>query len=517
MGKVFVNEKYHAAAWYEPLIFELGNPGERGVIMPSAETKITERVGNVLERIPKKLRRKNSVQLPEMSQPHVVRHFMRLSQMCLGADFNIDLGQGTCTMKYNPKINELLASLPEMSELHPLQDEDTVQGILEIIYRCDLFLRAISGLDQFSFQSGGGTHSIFTNACILRAYHEERGEGDKRNEVITTAFSHPANAATAATAGFRVITLYPEEDGYPSVEALKQVLSERTAGLFITNPEDTGLYNPHIKEFTHLVHKAGGLCIYDQANANSIIGVARAREAGFDMCHFNLHKTFGAPHGGSGPACGACGVRKELAKYLPAPVVEFDGKKYYLNYNRPNSVGKIKGFHGNIQAVLRSYAWILSLGPDGIKEVAETAVLNNNYLAKKLLNIPGITLPYNPKKRRLEQIRYSCKELTEQTGVSTEDLANRIVDYGVTDWYPSHHPRLVPEPITLEPTETYSKDDLDEYAAIVAKMFQEARTNPEIIKTAPHRSTVKQADPSAPADPNRWAFSWRMFKKMKEE
>ncbi len=272
------------------------------------EADIRRQVGDITTILPDAMRRREPPRLPEMSQVHVLRHYVRLSQENLGADLNVDVGQGTCTMKYSPKVNDQLARSPKVAELHPWQDEDTVQGILEILYRFEQILKAISGMDRFSFQPGAGSAAIYTNVSIIRAYHRARGQAAQRDEIITTIFSHPSNAACAKTAGFKVITLYPDEDGYPDLEALKAAVSERTAGLLITNPEDTGIFNPKIEEFVALVHAAGGLCAYDQANANGILGITRARDAGFDLCHFNLHKTFSAPHGCGGPAVGAVGV-----------------------------------------------------------------------------------------------------------------------------------------------------------------------------------------------------------------
>ena len=267
---------YHSPVWSEPIIMEMGRKGERGILIPETEEEVKAAVGKAESYIPDKMRRKEAPTLPEIAQPQVLRHFLHLSQMCLGMETNID-AEGTATMKYSPKVNEALVRSPEMAELHPLQDEDTVQGILEIIYQLDLFLREISGLDQFTFQPPGGSMATFTHANVLRAYHAEKGEAEQRNEVVTTIFSHPCNAATSATAGFKVITLMPAKDGYPDFDALKAAISERTAGLMITNPEDTGIYNPRIKEFTDVVHEVGGLCFYDQANANGILGITRAK------------------------------------------------------------------------------------------------------------------------------------------------------------------------------------------------------------------------------------------------
>ncbi|GAG11043.1 unnamed protein product, partial [marine sediment metagenome] len=261
--------------------------------------------------------RKKAPALPEISQMRVLKHFIRLSQQCLGADLNVDIGQGTCTMKYNPKINEIFARSPKVAELHPEQDENTAQGALEIMYKVDTFFQEISGMRKFTMQPGGGSSAILAMASIIHAYHHSRGEKDKRDEIITTIFSHPSDAAAAAVKGYKVITLYQNEDGLPDVEALKKAVSERTAGLLITNPEDTGIFNPKIAEFVKMVHEAGGLCGYDQANANGILGITRASEVDFDLCFFNLHKTFSSPHGCGGPGAGALGVTEELISYLP--------------------------------------------------------------------------------------------------------------------------------------------------------------------------------------------------------
>jgi glycine dehydrogenase subunit 2 len=321
-------------------------------------------------------------------------------------------------------------------------------------------------------QPGAGSAAIYTNASIIRAYHTSMGESDRRDEIITTIFSHPSDAACAKVAGFKVITLYPNEVGYPDIEALKAAISDRTAGLLITNPEDTGIYNPKIAEFTRLVHAAGGLCSYDQANANGMLGITRAREAGFDLCHFNLHKTFSTPHGCGGPAVGATGVTKELIPFLPVPLVDFDGRNYFLNYDFPDSIGKIRPFYGVAPAVLKAYAWVMALGAEGLREVAEIAVLNNNYLLHKILSIRGASAPYAEGKRRIEQVRYSWEKLYEETGVHSDELGIRAADFGVHYWT-SHHPYVVPEPCTLEPTESYSKEELDEYAAIIENVANE--------------------------------------------
>jgi glycine dehydrogenase subunit 2 len=505
--------RFHQARWDEPIIFELSTAGERGILVPEVEDAIKQQVGDVLATIPDGMRRKQPPQLPEMSQSRVLRHYLHLSQETLGADLNIDVGQGTCTMKYSPKINEQLARHPKMTELHPLQNEDTVQGILAVMYQFEQILKEISGMDQFTFQPAAGSAAIYTSAAIIRAYHAARGDADRRDEIITTLFSHPSDAACARVAGFKVITLYPNDDGYPDLDALRAAVSERTAGLFITNPEDTGLFNPQIAEFVRVMHDAGGLCFYDQANANGILGITRARDAGFDLCHFNLHKTFSTPHGCGGPACGALGVTQDLAKFLPLPVIEFDRQNYRLNYDRPASIGKVRAFYGVAPVVLKAYAWAMSLGAEGLREVAQVAVLNNNYLLKQMRAIRGVRAPYAPGKHRIEQVRYSWEELARETGVHTDEVGYRAADFGAHYWH-SHHPWIVPEPCTLEPTESYSKAELDEYAAILRQVSDEAYTNPERIKTAPHNSvTHKIVDHTPFDDPAQWAITWRAYRR----
>ncbi len=508
--------RFHQAKWDEPIIFELSREGQRGILVPQVEDGIREKVGDPLDALPESMRRQDPPHLPEIAQPQVLRHYMRLSQENLGVDLNVEIGQGTCTMKYSPKVHDQLANDPKLRDLHPLQDEETVQGILEIMYRFEQMLKEISGMDRFSLQPAAGSAAIYANASIIRAYHASRGEGlseaSGRDEIITTIFSHPSNAACAQTAGFKVITLYPDEHGYPDLDALKAAVSERTAGLMITNPEDTGIFNPRIEEFVRVVHDAGGLCAYDQANANGILGITRARDAGFDLCHFNLHKTFSSPHGCGGPGAGVCGATGELARFLPLPLVDFDGERYYLDHDRPDSIGKLRPFYGYAPVVLRAYAWVMSLGAEGLREVAEISVLNNNYLLQKMLEIPGVSAPYAPGKRRIEQVRYSWETLAQETGVHSEELGIRAADFGIHYWT-SHHPFVVPEPVTLEPTETASRDDLDEYVAILRHVAEEARTDPEMVKSAPHNSTIHQIEHEPLDDPSQWAMTWRAYQK----
>jgi glycine dehydrogenase subunit 2 len=504
--------RFHQAKWDEPVIFELSDPGSRGALVPEAEEEIRA-AGEIEQLIPKGMVRSSRLELPELPEPQVLRHYLRLSQETLGADLNVDIGQGTCTMKYSPKINEQFGRCTEVAELHPHQPESTIQGMLAVIYRLEQVLKAVSGLDRFSFLPRSGSAGIYTNAAMIRAYHESRGEGETRKEIITSLFSHPSDAACARVAGFEVVTLPVGPYGYPTLEALEAAVSSRTAGMIITNPEDTGIFNPQMDAFTRIVHGAGGLCCYDQANANGILGITRAREAGFDLCQFNLHKTFSVPHGCGGPGSGPVGVIAALAPFLPTPTVEFDGARYFLDWDRPQSIGKVSFAHGSASNIVKAYAWAASLGAAGLREVARVAVLNNNYVQSKLLKIPGLSAPFDNGQPRIEQVRYSWEKLTKETGVSSYDIGIRTADYGVHYWT-SHHPQVVPEPCTIEPTEAYSQRELDEFAEVLRKVADEAYTNPEMVKRAPHNSTTHRIDDHTTLeDPSMWAMTWRAYQK----
>ncbi len=502
---------FHQAKWDEKIIFQLSTEGERGIWVSQAEPEVWEEVGDGISGLPKNMVRPSAPALPEVGQMRVLKHFLRLSQQNLGADLNVDVGQGTCTMKYSPKINEVIARNPKATEIHPYQDESTLQGALEIMYGMESFLKEISGMDRFTLQPSSGSHAILVMASMIRKYHESREESH-RNELITTIFSHPSDAAAAAVKGYKIITIYHDKEGLPDIEALKQAVSDRTAGLFITNPEDIGVFNPRIDEFTKIVHDVGGLCGYDQANLNGLMGITRAKEAGFDLCFFNLHKTFSAPHGSGGPAAGALGVTKELESYLPVPLVGFEGGRYFLDYDVPDTIGKTRSFFGPFPVILKAYAWVRSLGAEGLKEVSRIAVLNNNYLLKHITAIDGAESPFSAGKRRIEQVRYSWEKLYRETGIGTHDITLRMCDFGFHLWS-SHHPFIVPEPFTIEPTESYSKEELDEYLDGLRHVADEARVDPETVKSAPHRSVVHKIDTSWDDDPKRWAITWRAYLK----
>jgi glycine dehydrogenase subunit 2 len=313
-----------------------------------------------------------------------------------------------------------------------------------------------------------------------------------------------------------VITLMPGPSGYPEVAALKAALSDRTAGLMLANPEDTGLFNPHIREMVDLVHQAGGLCAYDQANGNGVLGILRAGDLGFDLCQFNLHKTFSAPHSSIGQGCAAVCVKAPFARFLPWPVVTRVDGRYTMQAERPDAIDKIREFLGNIQTVLKAYAWTMSLGAEGLRAVAETAVLNSNYLLSKIGRLRGVDIPWRENNsHRLEQVRYSMERLHAETGVSSSDVKWRMIDYGMQHYMESHVPMLVPQPFTIEPGESYTLDELDECVEILERIIEEAYTDPDRVKTAPHRASVPRLDERAADDPSRWAFTGRAWRRKK--
>ncbi|MEF3403593.1 aminomethyl-transferring glycine dehydrogenase subunit GcvPB [Agromyces sp. CCNWLW203] len=509
--------RFHQASWDEPVIFELSTPGERGVFVTPIEQGVRDAVGDVVAALPAGLRRAAPPALPELGQMRVLKHYLRLSQENLGADLNVDIGQGTCTMKYSPKINDQLIGTPKLTAMHPLQDPADAQGVLEIVWSLERMLAEISGMSEVSLHTQGGSAAIWANIAMIRAYHEANGEGEQRREVITTIFSHPSNAAAAKAAGYEVITIFPDAEGYPDLAALKAALSPRTAAIMVTNPEDTGIYNPAIKQWVDAAHEVGALAAYDQANANGILGITRARDAGFDVCHFNLHKTFSTPHACGGPGAGANAVSAALAPFLPGPrvvrEVAADGAvSFDLHDADARSIGSVAPFHGVIPNIVRAYSWIMALGAEGLLAAAEIAVLNNNYLLAKVLEIPGASAPYAAGRRRIEQVRYSWQELFEDTGISSEEIGIRMTDFGMHYWT-SHHPYVVPQPFTLEPTESYSKAEIDEYVAVLAEVAREARETPEVVRTAPHNQTVHHTHHDDLDDPERWAITWRAYQR----
>jgi glycine dehydrogenase subunit 2 len=502
---------FKQASWNELVIFSLGKKGRRGHVLPKAEDEVTRTVGTANLLVPENMLRTARPALPELSEVQVVRHFLRLSEMNYGVDLGL-YPLGSCTMKYNPKINDFLASLPSLSMLNPCQDASTIQGILEILYRLERWLAEITGTYEVCLQPAAGAHGEFLGALLTRAYHRLNGENEKRSEIIVPDSAHGTNPASAAMAGFNVVVVPSGEDGCINLEALKTAVSEKTAGLMLTNPNTLGIFERNIEEIARIIHEAGGLLYYDGANLNPLLCKVRPGDMGFDIVHINIHKTFSTPHGGGGPGAGPIGVCEELAKFLPIPRVVFNGRQYRFDYDKPHSIGKIHGFYGNIGVLLRAYAYILSLGGEGLKEVAEVSVLNANYLMKKLRSIRGLKLPYDSEKPRKHECVFSAKPLKDETGVSALDVGKRLLDYGFHA--PTiYFPLIVNEALMIEPTESFEKAELDRFAETLSKICNEAYTDPEAVLKAPHNTAVSRLDEVKASHPRTMALSWRMYQK----
>jgi len=507
---------YQSVKWNEPIIYDLGHEGIINQITPPPDCEIKEKVGDIEKKIPAGMRRRQRANLPEISEPEIMRHYIRLSQNVFGYDVGSSMGLGTCTMKYSPKINDQLASLPEVYNLHPLQDESTIQGALQITYELRNWLCEIAGMDEFTFQPRGGAHGIFTNAAMIKAYHHAKGE-DYRDEIITTAVSHPVNAGSPASIGYKIITLYPDaKTGNIGIEQMRAAISKKTAALMITAPYDTGVFDSYLKDYIDMVHSVGGLVAIDQANFNGVIGRLRAGDIGADMMHFNLHKTFSSPHGCYGPGSGAVGVKNHIVPFLPKPLVTFDGSRYHFDYSSEQSIGKVGTFFGNIGVIIRAYAWIKALGAKGLIEASGMAVINNNYLIKRMLAIRGVGMSW-PNRKKLQEARFTVDELFKETGVSTFDICKRIVDFGILSYFTSHEPMVVSNPITPEPSDSVTIEELDRFAEIIEQITMEAHRDPMIVKTAPHRTAVHQLKQEQLDEEQYLAATWRMYLKKHPE
>jgi len=499
---------FKQASWDEPVVFNLGRKGRRGHLPPKTENEVTQTVDDISKLLPANMRRKNPPMLPELSEVEAVRHFVRLSEMNYGVDSGL-YPLGSCTMKYSPKINEQLAALPLLGTLNPYQEESTIQGILEILYKLERWLAEITGIHEVCLHPAAGAHGELLGALIMRAYYKQKGEGEKRTEIIVPDSAHGTNPASAAMAGFNVVVVPSDDEGCVSLGALKAAVSEKTAGLMLTNPNTLGLFEKNIDEIARTTHAAGGLLYYDGANLNPLLCKARPGDMGFDIVHVNIHKTFSTPHGGGGPGAGPVGVSEELTQFLPVPRVTFDGKNYHLDYDRPNSIGKIRGFYGNTAVLLRAYAYILSLGREGLAEVAEVSVLNANYLMKKLKGIKGLELPYNGARPRKHECVISAKPLKTETGVSALNIAKRLLDYGFHS--PTiYFPLIVEEAMMIEPTETFEKEELDRFAETMKRICAEAYATPDTVLKAPHNTAIGRLDEVKASHPKTMTLSWRM-------
>ncbi|MFQ5759019.1 MAG: aminomethyl-transferring glycine dehydrogenase subunit GcvPB [Candidatus Bathyarchaeia archaeon] len=505
---------YRQTRWDEPVVFELGREGRRGYIIPAVEEEIKKMIDDAMQLLPEKLRRKKSPRLPELSEVEVVRHYTRLSQM----NYSVDLGLyplGSCTMKYNPKINEVLARSPSVTMIHPYQDEDTVQGALEIMYKLSRWLAEITGTYEVSLQPAAGAHGEFLGTLIMRAHHKLNNKLEDRTELIVPDAAHGTNPASGTMAGFKVVVVPSDGNGCVDLEALKEAVSDRTAGLMLTNPNTLGIFERDIEEIAGIIHEAGGLLYYDGANLNAILGKVRPGDMGFDIVHINIHKTFGTPHGGGGPGAGPIGVSEELAKFLPVPRVGFDEEKYYLDYNRPHSIGKIRCFYGNVGVLLKAFAYILSLGAEGLEEVAEVSVLNANYLLQKLKEIRGFDIPYAKNRPRKHECVFSVDKMYRETGVRAFDVSKRILDYGMHAPI-TYFPLIVKEALMIEPTESYEREELDRFVEVMRRISEEAYSNPEKVLNAPQNTAITRLDEARASHPKTMTLSWRMHLKRAE-
>lgn len=467
--------------YYDKLIFELSKEGRMGYSLPSENP-----FGSYgTQQLPENLRRAEKAELPEVSEPDVVRHYTNVSNK----NFGVETGfypLGSCTMKYNPKINEEMAALPEFSALHPAQPVETAQGALCLYYELAHSLAEISGLAEFTLNPYAGAHGELTGLMIMREYHLQRGD-TKRTKVIVPNSAHGTNPASAAVCGLEIVEIKSLEDGTIDVEDLKAHLDDTIAGIMMTNPNTLGIFERAIPEIARLVHDCGGLLYYDGANLNPLLGECRPGDMGFDIMHINLHKTFSTPHGGGGPGSGPVGVCAKLTDYLPNPHVKKEGDRYIAEYN-DRAIGSVSSFFGNFGVMMRAYAYILSLGKEQIKYVGPLATLNANYVKESL------------KDHYLLPIEGICKHefvfdglRDKSTGVTTLDIAKRLLDYGYHA--PTiYFPLLFHQSIMIEPTETESIETLDEFIDVMKRVATEAIENPEIVKNAPHNTPVRRLD-----------------------
>ena len=474
-------------------IYERSKEGRRAFVAPATDVPETP----VADLLPEHAIRTEAPELPEIAEPEIVRHYNNLSKK----NFDLDTGfypLGSCTMKYNPKLNERVAALPGHARLHPAQDPEYAQGALELMWRLQRALSEVSGLPHVSLQPSAGSHGELAGLLLTRAYHEARGE--QRHKVLTPDTAHGTNPATVTMAGYEVVKVGTDEHGGVDVDDLRAKATDDVACLMLTNPNTLGLFDRNIEEIATIVHDAGATLYYDGANLNAVVGVSRPGDMGFDIVHFNLHKTFTQPHGGGGPGSGPIAVSDRIEPYLPVPrIVEETPRngadaRYGLDFDQPESIGRLRGFQGNFGVFVRSYAYICAVGGDGLRDVAENAVLNANYL-RALLAEPGIGeyLPIAFDRTCMHEFVLSGKGAKSELGIKTLDIAKRMLDYRV---HPPtvYFPLLVDEALMIEPTETETKETLDRFAAVVARILEEAREDPEIARNAPYSTPVRRLD-----------------------
>ncbi|GAA0457951.1 aminomethyl-transferring glycine dehydrogenase subunit GcvPB [Alkalibacillus silvisoli] len=470
------------------VIFELSKEGRKGYHLPDLDVEDL----NLDEEFSNEYIRKDAPDLPEVSELQIMRHYTALSTRNHGVDSGF-YPLGSCTMKYNPKINEDIARIPGFSMVHPYQEETSVQGALALMYDLQESLSEITGMDSVTLQSAAGAQGEWTGLMMIRAFHEANGD-DHRTKVIVPDSAHGTNPASVTVAGLEAVTVKSNENGLVDLEDLKRVVDENTAALMLTNPNTLGLFEEHILEMAKILHDAGGRLYYDGANLNAIMGYTRPGDMGFDVVHLNLHKTFTGPHGGGGPGSGPVGVTKELAPYLPKPLVsKRDSGEYFFEYDRPQSIGRIKPYYGNFGINVRAYTYIRSMGPDGLKQVSENAVLNANYMMRRLEE--EFELPFNQHCKH--EFVLSGKN-QKKMGVRTLDMAKRLLDFG---YHPPtiYFPLNVEEALMVEPTETEAKETLDEFIDAMIQISNEAKEDPEKVQEAPHTTVVDRMDETTAA------------------
>jgi glycine dehydrogenase subunit 2 len=462
------------------LLFELSHPGRRTHRLPACDVPGPE----ARDLLPAAALADAQPPLPEVGEIDLVRHFVNLSQRNMSIDTNF-YPLGSCTMKYNPKRHERLASLPGLAHLHPLQRDDASQGMLQLLWDLQNILAEIAGLDAVSLQPAAGAHGELTALLVAHAYFRDQGQ-EERTRVLIPDSAHGTNPASAAIAGFDAVSVKSNARGLVDLEDLKAKLDERTAVFMITNPNTLGLFDDQIATITDLLHRHGGLVYLDGANMNAILGITRPGDFGADMMHYNVHKTFTGPHGAGGPGAGPIAVRGPLAPYLPAPLVACRGDEFYLDYDRPKSIGRVRSFFGNVGILVRGYGYIRTLGPDGLRQVSENAVLNANYLLSRVKQ--GYDVPYGD--RCMHEFVASAQALRRQRKVSAMDVAKRLLDYGYHA--PTvYFPLVVPEAMMIEPTETESKETLDAFADALIHIRDE---DAELLHAAPHSRIISRPD-----------------------
>jgi glycine dehydrogenase subunit 2 len=463
----------------EKLIKDYSSPGRTAYSLPPLEVTESSIEADIKDYL------REDLNLPEVSEVDVVRHYTALSEMNYGVDSGI-YPLGSCTMKYNPKRNERIARITNLSYLHPYQDVEDVQGSLGILYQLKLDLAEISGMDEITLQPASGAHGEFTSLMIVKKYFEDRDE--ERTKVIVPDSAHGTNPASAIMAGYDVIEIASNKRGMVDLQEIKEAVGEDTAALMLTNPNTLGIFEEDILEITKIVHEAGGLVYYDGANMNAIMGYAKPGEMDFDLMHFNLHKTFSTPHGGGGPGSGPVGVKDFLAPYLPKPVLKKEADRFFWDYKRDKSIGKVHSFYGNYGVMLRAWAYIKTVGGKGLKKTTENAVLNANYLKARLKE--QYKLPYA--EESLHEFVLSGSKQKEE-GASTLHIAKRLLDYD--QYAPTiYFPLVVKEAIMIEPTETENIDTLDRFVETMLTISREIKENPELVINAPHSTSVRRLD-----------------------